>query len=253
MLRTMSRTRESLLAAVVAAPTELAPRHAYAEAVREGDPERAELIDLQLAIRTARRAGRPPAAQQVRRARMLAHARGTEWAGAVSSLVQAVRYRGGFVEEVQLTPAQLEASAQALFGKAPVRHLAMRELHGHVAQFAQTPQLARLVSLDVNSCQLTDSDVATLVASPHLRGLRFLRVNNNPVGMEALRAIARAHLPALQYVDAESTSVPLVTRAEDAAHDSADASFTRVQAALVEEFPDRPWLKTLNAPHLDVL
>lgn len=242
-----------LLAAVVAAPTELAPRHAYAEAVRGTDPERAELIDLQLAIRTARRAGELPAPSDTSRARSLAHVHGIEWATVVSSLVQVVRYHGGFVEEVRMTPAQLEASARAVFSHAPVRHLTLRGLHGHVAQVAKVPQLAKLVSLDVNSNQLTDIEVAELVASPHLRRLRLLRINNNPVGMAALRAIARADLPELEYVDMEGTEAPLVTPEEDASWDSTAASFTRAREALVGEFPSCRWLERLRPPHLEAL
>ena len=49
-----------LLARIVAAPEDIEPRRAYAEAVRGTDPERAELIDLQLGIRAALRNGTEP-------------------------------------------------------------------------------------------------------------------------------------------------------------------------------------------------
>ena len=49
--------------AVLDAPTEDAPRAAYARAIAASDPERAELIDIQLELARARRAhteGGPP-------------------------------------------------------------------------------------------------------------------------------------------------------------------------------------------------
>lgn len=240
---------ERLNAAVVAAPTDPAPRRAYADAVRPTDRSRAELIDLQLAIRDARRAGQQPSSDQTNRARALAHGRGKAWAGKLASLVQDLTYYGGFVELVRVTPTQLAAS---LFKQAPIRHLTLRGLHGHVDEVAKLPVLANLVSLDVNSNQLTDAEVAALVASAHLRGLQVLRINNNAVGMEALRAIGRA-LPDLRYVETMETEAPLIERSQDAVDGSSDARFTGVQGALLKEFPNRAWLKTLDEPHLDAL
>ncbi|MEA2785216.1 MAG: hypothetical protein QOF71_1320, partial [Candidatus Eremiobacteraeota bacterium] len=65
------RDPDLLLAEVLAAPHDLAPRRAYARAVRTYEPERAALIDHQLAIREARRAGLTPSEHDLLEARTL--------------------------------------------------------------------------------------------------------------------------------------------------------------------------------------
>ena len=239
-----------LLADIIARPTDMAPRRAYADAVRATDHQRAELIDLQLAIRQARRAGTEPPNGQ--RARALAHGRGKEWAPKLAPLVTNLGYFGGFVERVEVTPTQLVMSAAALPQLAPIRYLALRDLHGHVGKIASLPILARLVSLDVSSCNLDDAEIAALVASPHLANLVVFWVNNNPIGADALRAIGRASLPALRYVETAQTDAELVRRYEE------DGRITHLEpttlgATLGAELGPRPWLVAQDPPSLDAL
>jgi hypothetical protein len=112
------------------------------------------------------------------------------------------------------------------------------------------PELAQIVSLDVAGCQLRDEDVAALVASPHLRRLRLLTVANNPVAMSALRAIGRADLPELRFVDAAMTDAALVVQCSD---DEGDLAWTRARAELRAELGARPWLDARVKPHVDAL
>jgi hypothetical protein len=242
-----------LLAAVIAAPTDPAPRRAYAHAVRATAPERAELIDLQLAIRDAYRAHTVPPSDMTARARSIAHNRGTAWAASLANLVFDFTYLGGFVEWIKVSPAELTRSAATLARQAPIRHVALRQLHGHVPEIVNLPFLAQIVSLDVSWNQLTNDEIAELVASPHLNDLAMLRLDSNPIGLDALRAISRAKLPKLRYVGMMETHAPLVDRTDDDGGSSASPRFTRPHETLVAEVGPQPWLTTTDEPELDVL
>ena len=238
---------DSLLAAICADPEDMAPRRAYAAAIQPIDPERAQLIDLQLALRDARRAGKDPDA---RHSRELIRNRGAAWAGPLATHVDYYMFWSGFVEEIEVDAAALLATDfRAL---APIRHLRVRRLVPRVAEIAKLPLLAQCHSLDIQSCRLTDVDLAELVASPLVRGVRILRVGNNPeVTLDGMRMIARADLPDLVFVDSTGTQAELVTRAS--AWDGSEATFTRAHAQLVDEFGERPWLMARDEPSLDAI
>ena len=238
---------ETLLAAICADPEDMAPRHAYAAAVKPADPERARLIDLQLALRDARRAGKDPDA---RHSRELVKQHGAAWAGPLANEVDYYMFWGGFVEEIEVdAPGLLATDVRAL---APIRHLRVRRLVPRVAEIAKLPLLAQCRSLDVQSCRLQDADVAELVASPLLRGLRILRVgHNHDLTLDGLRTIARAELPELVFVDSTGTQAELVTR--NAEWGRSDVAFTPAHEQLVDEFGERPWLIAQHEPSLDAI
>ena len=91
---------DPLFAAVCATPEDLTPRRVYAEAVKPSDPERARLIELQL----ARRAGQDPSPGA---ARELVQRHGAAWAGALAQVVDDFMFWGGFVEEIELDAPKL--------------------------------------------------------------------------------------------------------------------------------------------------
>jgi len=234
---------------VCAAPEDMAPRRAYATAVKASDPERAQLIDLQLALREARRAGKDPDATA---ARELVRKHGATWAGALAKQVDYFMFWGGFVEEIEVDLAKLLATDVGQL--APIRHLRVRRIAGKIGSLAGLPLLAQIRSLDVQSCRLTDVDIAELVASPHLRSLRLLRIGNNPeVTLDGLRMIARANLPELVFVDSSQTGAALTVETSDWGSSRPEISFTRAQGTLVDEVGKLPWLVAEVEPSLDAI
>jgi len=193
----------ALLAAVVAAPEDDAPRAAYAAAVAMTDAERAELISLQLRIAASRKAQRPADERgaAAMRAGELVRARGAEWARDVTPLVAKWRFVRGFVEDVVLDAAAFLARAPALYARAPVLHVQLTGAKAVAAALFGSPHLARLHSLDLMGNALGDAEVALLAASPHLANLRWLGLANNQIGRPGLDALAASRqLPRLAYV-----------------------------------------------------
>jgi uncharacterized protein (TIGR02996 family) len=243
---------DPLLDAVLEAPEEMAPRRAFADAIRAHDPERAELIDLQLALREAARRGEEPANAAVGRALALTRFRGRDWAGALASLAKEFWYWGGFVEQVRLPPAVLLASGEELCRLAPIRHLMISNFHGAAEAVARSPVLERLVSLDLGSVDVTDEDLSLLFAHARFSRLRHLSLIKTQVTVAGLRAVAAAPVPALEYVAADLTEAALVVRQEDWGG-PIGTDWTRNRSNLLREVGTRPWLERLEPMPFEAL
>jgi hypothetical protein len=239
--------RDTLIAPVLDAPGDLAPRRAYADAVRAHDPDRAALIDRQLAIRLARRAGTAPAPDDERVARDLIRRFGERWCGSIRRVADEYGYRGGFVEHVRVTGARLTEVASVMREVAPVRMMTVTNLRGHLPALLNEPRFAQLVALDVGENGLSDVDVQAIAASPAMRGLAVLRIAGNvDCGYAALRALAK--LPALRFVDADDTRTPLRISTLDAVSGQVERDFTAAQDAMEAELGPLPWLEALDRP-----
>ncbi len=238
---------EPLLAPVLAAPNDLAPRRAYADAVRASDPDRAALIDHQLAIRQARRAGAPSAERDESAARDLVRRFGDRWCAPILHVVDDYSYCGGFVEEIRVTGAHLPEVAMVMRRFAPVRMLTVTNLRGHLPALLGEPRFAQLVALDVGENGLSDADIEAIAAAPALRGLAVLRIAGNvECGYAALRALTR--LPALRFVDADDTRTPLRISSLDAVSGQVDVDYTAAQERMEAELGTLPWLEALARP-----
>ncbi|HEY7330923.1 MAG TPA: hypothetical protein VH592_25000, partial [Gemmataceae bacterium] len=97
-------------------------------------------------------------------------------------------FRRGFVEEITLTPEEFLTSASWFFGQTPIRELCLRQRkQSHadsdrsdspVVRLAQSPLLARLDGLDLQF-PVGRYAAQALIESPHLEGLRRLRLSGN--------------------------------------------------------------------------
>jgi hypothetical protein len=232
----------ALHAAICAAPDDEAPRRAYAAAVRTTDPDRARLIDLQLANRATLRAGGEPTDLDIVTASRLQRAHGARWAGPIAGQVEEVDFAGGFVEAITLPAATWLARGADLCRLAPIRWLTLTAARGHLAALAAQPLLARIVGLDLAHNELTDDDVRTLLASAYLRGLRYLRLTGNPISGAAVDAIARADLPALSHLNLAGTDVDLVSITSDWNGAPSQVEASPFALALRARHGDRAWL-----------
>lgn len=232
---------EALHDAVVAAPDDDAPRIAYAAGIAGVDPDRAEFIQQQLELSRSWRAERPGSIEAARRAQILEHAHGRQWAAGLPQAVQSYGFRRGFVEDVGMDAAAFLAAAPALYRRAPILHLTLTDAAPVARELFASPHLAQIVSMSLANNDLGDDDVQALAASPHLGNLRWLNLEFNRIGDAGLDALAASdHLPNLGYVGIGHNPVadPTPRHADEYSTDSPAA------LALQRKYGPRRWLST---------
>jgi uncharacterized protein (TIGR02996 family) len=209
-----------LLAGVIAAPDDDAPRLAYAAWLRaQGDP-RGEYIDVQ--CRLARQRPDPQRRQELAgRERELGKSLRKAFAAEVKKTADHWEIRRGFIDEVRADAGKLLAGWQPLFATHPIRRLTLRSvtvdhvralvatgvigrlvnlgLHGKLGAtgarvLAEAPDLAAIRKLNLAGCRLGDDGVAALLASPHL-GCTQLTLREDDITDEGAQTLAGA--PAL--------------------------------------------------------
>lgn len=190
-----------LFAEIVARPHELAARSAFADLVG-GD--RAAFIHAQLASSAALRAT-PPGFDDdaVLTAEDLLLDHEAEWAHGVDSMVTSFRYLRGFVEVATVDAAWFTENWQALFERAPIRHLVVQGI-AKAPGFFDCEGLRQLVGLSFNlfgtpaySERLEDAGALALASSSRLGGLRFLDLAHCQLTEGTKLAVLRA-LPGLR-------------------------------------------------------
>ena len=187
------------LDAVIAAPDNDAPRVAYADAIAATDPDRAELIRLQLALTRWRKTHEDPPERTAAstRSRVLLDKHKAEWSATVGPLVAGCAFLRGFVELVALDATRFLSIAPALYKLAPIRHLDLSGVKPVAAALFASPHLARIESLSLLRNSLDDADVELLANSPNLGHLTWLDLGLNAItaaGLDSLAASTR--LPA---------------------------------------------------------
>jgi uncharacterized protein (TIGR02996 family) len=213
--RTPTDEDEAFLRDILAAPEDDAPRLRYADWLKaNGDPDRAEYIRLD--IRQTRSGGESASTRSRRwtRLRELWSANRKNW---LESLPLQMRPYVGFVRGF---PGRLDSAIEdflfwpePLWQSAPVTGLittlclrteslytgdleAMASFRAHIGpevrEMAATPQLARIVHLDMNESGIRTRHVRPLVASRYLTQLRSLDLSANGLGNEAAEAVAES-------------------------------------------------------------
>lgn len=220
------------LAAVLDAPTDDAPRLAYADAVAATDPERAELIRLQVALARARRTRQAPPDGALNHEHALLRARAAAWSAELAPLVDKSQFLRGFVEVVALDAAAFLARAEALYERAPILHLDLTGAAAVADELFASAALRRIQSLRLNANRLGDAEVAALARSPHLANLAWLDLGNNQIGVAGLEALAASTtLPRLGYVKLAFNDVEDPTPRTADEYDTTSAVAVRLQAA----------------------
>jgi uncharacterized protein (TIGR02996 family) len=119
----------ALLDEIIRSPDDMELRLAYADAVESADPERAELIRIQVRTGRSRGAHWPPDRRAIEEAPLygreqgMVNRRGREWAGDLAGLVNSWHYLRGFPEEIAIDAADFLARAPELYRRTPVLHL----------------------------------------------------------------------------------------------------------------------------------
>jgi uncharacterized protein (TIGR02996 family) len=205
----------AILRRVTGSPGDDEPRIAYADAVAARDPERAELIRIQL--ERARRSAEmwQPERDMAEgggdlfvREQVLISRRGAEWAADVSPLLTAWHFGRGFVDTASLDAASFLASAAELYRRAPVVHLNLRGVQPVAREFFASPHLSQIRSMWMVRQDLGDAEAIALASSPYLGALEWLDLSANRIGAAGLEALAASdRLPRLGYLRFMSNAV----------------------------------------------
>jgi uncharacterized protein (TIGR02996 family) len=230
---------------VTDSPRDDAPRLAYADAVEASDPERAELIRIQITDARLRAAHWPIERRfseypdHYRREQGLIWRRGAEWAADIRPLVSAWHFGRGFPEIISVDAAAFLEVAPELYRRAPVLDLNLSGVLPVARELFASPHLARIRSLYLVREQLGDDEAIALASSPHLGALEWLNLGANRIGSAGLDALAAsAGLPRLGYLGFSGNAVadPTPRHADEWDADTAEA--TELQA----RFGPRDWL-----------
>lgn len=169
----MTTQYEALHRAVTDDPESDPARRAFAAHVRASDPDRAQLIEEQVAAAARRREGRRP----VDSGPHPLIKRHPEWTRTLAKYAQQFRFDRGFVAEIRIEPYLFLEHGEWLFINEPIRVLELSAAQGGpfpAAELADSPLLARIDALHLDAPDLTVEHVARLAESPHLDRLLVL-------------------------------------------------------------------------------
>jgi uncharacterized protein (TIGR02996 family) len=200
---------EAFLQAIIEAPDDDAHRLVYADWLDDnGDPERAEFIRLQCAL--ARRGAAASSRRRLyERARGLLRGNARRWGAPPLGRPGWRNYRRGFVEVLRIGPPRFLRSADRLFQLFPIRDVRFEPLEPEwdsspeeVARFvrwlAEWPALERVEALALwghsagGAVTIDPHALPVLLASPHLRRLRALDIQDNLEMDGAAEALAQS-------------------------------------------------------------
>lgn len=211
-------TEAELLAGVVGAPFDDAPRLAYADhldAESDGPSLRAEFIRLQIRLATERfdepsaaTAGDVNAeiarkmdllAAQRRQEELLAGHQAT-WAEEILKIASDVHFERGFVSSVVVGAPAFVKDGASLLQLAPIVYVELRETLTALDQLIACPALAGVRALSLSEEGIGDDELSRFLLCPHLHNLWWLELGGNNIGMVGLDRLATVRLSGLRYV-----------------------------------------------------
>ncbi len=174
------------------------PRLVYADFLDDsGEPERAELIRVQLAL--ARLSEDDPRRPELsdRQAELIARNRDV-WTAHLTGLAVTVDFRRGIPDSAYVDAAIFLEHGEELFKRLRVRRLRLRDPGPSMAKLAASPLLAKVRELDLCSVELGNAGLAALVRSTHLKHLDALDLGFNGIDDAGMETLARSvNLPEL--------------------------------------------------------
>lgn len=127
-----------------------------------------------------------------------------EWTAPLAALGSKFQFVRGFIEAVTLSPEAFVQHGKMLLEAAPIVSLDLVGTTGF-EQLCESPLLDHILSLNLFSQKLGDTNAQRLASSVHARSLRYLDLgycNLTEAGVAALAA--SPNLPHLQYVNLTS-------------------------------------------------
>src|SRR5262249_3671944 len=142
------------------------------------------------------------------RERALLAAHQEAWADKVNYLCQEWEFRRGFVERITMTGQQLRSHGEAVFRRAPIQSLRLKEAEDVGAILPACPFLDRLTGLDLRENRLGSRDAEALARLPQLAKLRSLSLGRNVIGTSGAMALAVSpHLRRLKSLGLENNAI----------------------------------------------
>jgi hypothetical protein len=245
---------------ILSRPEEDALRRQYAEALPSGHP-RAQFIVQQLELaalcRGQQRNARRVALTESTKALLATH--GERWAQPLLGFTSKRRFSRGFVQHVELDAATLNKRLEDLFSSTPVLSVSLRsakvgETAGILPELVKRFAFSRLLGLDLDNQRIGDEGLAALLASPHVRKLRYLSLNNNGLSERGIELLyTTPNLPELQFVALARNSAPdpiMSPAGQDWGSSGAlDADWTDYGRALEAKHGRRPWVRWMVDRH----
>ena len=169
------------------------PRLIYADYLEDtGDPERAELVRVQLAL--ARMPEEHPRRPELanREAELLV-ANLPRWTEHLGDLLAGPpQFRRGIIDSVSVDSAVFLARGEELFARVPVRKLRLIDDAGLLPRLIHSPLLAGVRELDLCDNDLGNGGVDLLTRSPFFKHLEALDLGFNGMDDEGVTTLARA-------------------------------------------------------------
>ena len=208
--------RDALLASICASPDEDTPRLAFADFFDEQGGKANQLLArfIRLQIELARSGcvnpSRHPLAKEINR---LESGHAAKWAAGLDGLVLMSRFARGFVEEVTMYSKRFVVEGDRLFAAHPVRAVKFADMTGGrgvappAALFA-CPHFASLHTIHFVGQPVDDAFASHLTRSPHLAGIRSIRVGQCSLTPQGLLSLLEArNLPQLSQLEISSAHV----------------------------------------------
>jgi hypothetical protein len=171
---------ETAMHAVLADPENDVPRLAFAALIRDSDPDRAKLIELQIEeAKVARARGNNSRADIVSPATQLLKRNEARWSRTLAKYAYRLRYDRGFVASMWIEPYMFLEYGEFLYANAPIVAVEFGPpADGPMpfAELAASPLLAQLgaVTFSLKPDQLTQRSLELFLASSHLTSLLFV-------------------------------------------------------------------------------
>lgn len=170
------------------------PRLVYADFLDDsGEPERAELVRVQLALaRLTDDDPRRPALSD-RQADLLVRNRAA-WTAHLAGLVASVDFRRGIPDSPTVDAGTFLERGHELFARLRVRRLRLLDAGPALPKVAQSPLLSHVRELDLCGADLGNTGVSVLAKSPHLKTLEALDLGFNGIDDAGVEQLARSTL-----------------------------------------------------------
>jgi uncharacterized protein (TIGR02996 family) len=200
-----------LLKMIWDAPYDDGPRLVYADWLEEqGDPDRAEIIRVQIELSQLSEDDPKRTALKRREAELLRFSRG--WMKQLKQVRAAKDYRlplimspfeRGFPLPVyEVSAIHFVLDAGEFIGAAPLWRIRFTHARGCGSRLAESAFLKRIKEMSLSNCSLGDDDAARIVRSRHLVHLTRLDLRFNDLRRQAAVAIvSSSNLPRLAQVD----------------------------------------------------
>jgi uncharacterized protein (TIGR02996 family) len=167
------------------------PRWVYADFLDDaGEPERAELIRVQIALARLDEGDPRRLALSDRQVELLARNR-AEWTAHLAGLVVNVDFRRGVPDSASVDAVTFLERGEELLRRLRLRRLRLLSAGPVAAKLAVYPLLADVRELDLCNADLGTAGLTVLVRSPHLRRLEALDLGFNGLDDTGAGVLAR--------------------------------------------------------------